>query len=310
MTSQEKRNRNLFISLIVLSVLTLIVFWKVTKNESSIDGSLFRVDDLNQIDQVRLERNGVVDLKYDGARWKVNNELADPGLIDVLFATLQQAVPVRPVARAQQDSVQQRLKSDGVKVSLLSGDQVQLRFTAGGNARKSQAYFQKENDIPYQVTIPGYRVYVSGIFELDKNGWKDKHVFQLNWRNFKSLEARFSGSSNDDFDVKFIDGFFSVEGMAAVDTTRLNDFLDAVSLLTVYTYSSDSLLTDSLKNSSPKMTIKVSDVADREYVLFLFPSPSTNGAIYGIVNSNQLAVFERKQIEPVLKIRSFFQQNQ
>ena len=51
-------------------------------------------------------RTGNVTLKYNGSRWKVNDEFnADPIMIDVLFATLQQAEPRRPLAASLKDSV-------------------------------------------------------------------------------------------------------------------------------------------------------------------------------------------------------------
>ncbi len=41
------------------------------------------------------------------------------------------------------------------------------------------------------MNIPGYRVYVSGIFELDESGWREKRVFAFNWQNFQKLDAHF-----------------------------------------------------------------------------------------------------------------------
>lgn len=305
--TQEKRNRNLLISLIVLLAIT-VGYWASTQNKnSSADADLFQVEDLTLIDRVIFEKGGQqFELKFDGIRWKVDEEQADQGLVDVLFATLKQAKPLRPVARTLQDTVQSLLRSEGIKVSLFVETETELTFLAGGNSRKSQSYFQKENDAVYIMTIPGYRVYTSGIFELDKFGWKDKHVFQLNWRNFKSLESKSSRSSNDDFDVKFIDGYFSIDGMVAVDTTKLNDYLDAVSLLTVDEYAVNQKVTDSLMNLPPDLRIHVSDVAGKEHTLELYFSPAAMGNITGIINSTQLALFNRKRLESILKNRAYF----
>lgn len=305
--TQEKRNRNLLISLIVLLTIT-IGYWVSTQfKNSAADADLFQVEDLTLIDRVTFEKGDQqIELRFDGIRWKIDEEQADQGLVDVLFATLKQAKPLRPVARTLQDTVQSFLRSDGIKVSLFAETKTELTFLAGGNSRKSQSYFQKENDPAYIMTIPGYRVYVSGIFELDKFGWKDKHVFQLNWRNFQGLESRSSGSSKDDFDVKFMDGFFSIDGMAAVDTTKLNDYLDAVSLLTVDEYALNQKMTDSLLNLPPVLRILVSDVAGKEHTLELYYSPSATGTITGIINSTQLAFFNRKRLEPILKKRAYF----
>jgi hypothetical protein len=306
LTQQEKRNRNLLLALIALSAMTIAYYWLAGREQSVVDSTLFQVTDLTVVDRVLLEREGEqVELHYDGTRWLVNNELADRSMIEVLFATLQQARPVRPVAKALQDSVRRTVEDSGAKVSLFAEGKPELSFLAGGNARKTQAWFKKEkSDDVYIMAIPGYRVYVSGIFELDNAGWKDKYVFQLNWRNFQGLETRFPESPDDDFDVGFRDGYFSIEGLARVDTTKLNDFLDAVSLLTVDEYRKFSA--GEQPESRPSMTILVHDVARRQYRLDLYGASGQTGPINGIINGSQPAVFDRKKLDPILRKRDFF----
>lgn len=307
MSNAENRNRNLLISLVMLSVITLAYCWYAQRDRSAVDKALFQVNRLDEADQVVLERGSdKVVLKFDGARWLVNDEAADRNLIDVLFATFSQMQPVRPLARAQQDSVKQKLLAEAVHVKVMAGEEVLKSFVAGGNARKTQAYlFQPDGDV-YVVTIPGYRVYVSGIFELDKNGWKDKLAFQINWRNFQSLSASFPRSPADNFNVSFKDGFFRVEELPATDTTRLNDFLDAVSFLTVDSYVSDQTLFDSLRAASPALTLSLRDVSNRSFVLSLYPDPRDPSKIPGIIDSTQLAWFDRRALDGILKTRSHF----
>lgn len=100
MSGAENRNRNLLISLLVLSVATLGYYWYSQRDRSGVNKALFQIDRLDEVDQVVLTRGSdEVVLKFDGTRWLVNDEIADRNLIDVLFATLQQAQPVRPLAQ-------------------------------------------------------------------------------------------------------------------------------------------------------------------------------------------------------------------
>lgn len=307
MSGAENRNRNLLISLLVLSVATLGYYWYSQRDRSGVNKALFQIDRLDEVDQVVLTRGSdEVVLKFDGTRWLVNDEIADRNLIDVLFATLQQAQPVRPLAQALQDSVKQHLQAEAVQVRVLAGEEVLKTFVAGGNARKTQAYFFQPDEDVYLVTIPGYRVYVSGIFELDKNGWKDKHAFQINWRNFQSLSASFPRSPADNFNVRFKDGFFRVDELPETDTTRLNDYLDAVSFLMVDSYISNKAILDSLGSASPTMTISLRDVANRSFVLSLYPDPREPSKILGITDSTQLAWFHRRLLEGILRTRDHF----
>src|SRR5688572_17083538 len=178
---QEKRNKRLAILLVVLLGTTASVYW-FGKSESGyeVDPAIFKQVDLNTVDEVVLESpSGKIDLKYEGAKWKVNKTFnANPERINVLFATLQQAEAKRPVALSLQDSLTTVLQKSGVKVTLRTAGETNEVFYAGGNESKNQAYFVMENTtVPYVVTIPGYRVYVAGIFELAESEWRDKYVF-------------------------------------------------------------------------------------------------------------------------------------
>jgi len=305
---QEKYNRNLFVALLVLVVITLVYIGFSKRERSVVDINTFQLSDLTAIDEVTLEQGGhKTTLNFDGVRWNVNGELADRNLIDVLFATLQQAKPVRPVANALLDSVSRALQSSAVKVNLKAEGNNALTFFAGGNPRKSVSYFQKEGEQEvYVMVIPGYRVYVSGIFELDKQGWKDRHVFQLNWRNFKSLQATFPESAKDDFKVSFMDNFFSIESMTAVDTTKLNDYLDAVSLFIADEYLDDQETRDRIQGTTPFLTITVTDIGGKSYTLGLYQTGPVAGKVYGLINQSQLAYFDRKRLEAILKPRHSF----
>src|SRR5690349_16441857 len=97
-------------------------------------------------------------------------------LISVLFCTIQQTWPKRKVTSQIEESIKTQVKNNGVKVSLFAGQSLEKTFYAGGNANKTQAYFiDTETDEIYIMEIPGYRVYVSGILELDESGWRDKY---------------------------------------------------------------------------------------------------------------------------------------
>jgi hypothetical protein len=253
-----------------------------------------------------LQNGDTITLSFNGSRWKVNDTwYADRDMIDVLFATLQQASPKRPVSKAQQDSLVDMLQRHGVKVELYSKGITVGSILAGGNASKTQAYFCKPEDKKvYLVNIPGYRVYVSGIFELNESGWREKRVFAFNWQNFQQLEAHFPQNPKQDFKVVMKDMQVGIPGVAAPDTARLNDFLDAVSLLTVDEYLDSSPLLDSLLSVEPIQILTVSDISNRNFTLKLYPS--ANQAVTGQINATQWADFEGRKIRRILVPKDFF----
>jgi hypothetical protein len=310
---QKKRNIRLLISLGVLVIAITVLFFILNKDvQQTVDINLFRVADFTQIDKVVITKQGEsAELKFDGTRWKVNNELADRRMIDVLFATLQQAVPKRPVAESLQDSISTMLTKEGSLVSLFIGDDLLLRFHVGGNATKTETYFKSnEADQPYVVVIPGYRVYAGGVFELEEGDWKDKYVFSFNWRNFQSLKARYPQNSKNDFEIAMGKTYYEVSGITSVDTTKLNDFLDAVSLLTVDQYVKSEMTSDydSILKAQPILEMNVSDVSGKTYTL-AFYEINDNALVLGVIQGTQLAFLDRRKLGGIVKNRNWFAKN-
>jgi hypothetical protein len=303
----QKRNKVLLISLTAMLALIIFLSWRNTSADHvEIDKDIFLLEDYKTIDNVILESTGrKVDLKFNGTRWKVNEQHpADRNLISVLFATLEQAKAKRKISPSNKDSLQRVIQNNGVKISLFAGQSLQQEFYAGGNDAKTQAWFyDPASQESYVMEIPGYRVYVSGIFELDENGWRDKYVFNFNWRNFSGLEVKFPSKPSENFKVGISKDFFGIEGLDA-DTAKLNTFLDNVSLLTVDRYVSDSMLRDSLQRVRPQLEIVVKDIANKEYALSIFAS--VNPEIAGLVPENQLAYFNARKIQAIVRPRSFF----
>ena len=287
----------------------LAVFWWIQpENRLDIDQDVFRVPDLSRISRVDLKSDSAsVSLTYDGGFWRVNDSLsADANMIRVLFATLQQATPKRTVSGTTRDSILTSLEENGVMVSLYEEDQLRKQFLAGGNPAKTVAYFaDAQSREVYVMTIPGYRVYVSGILELGANGWRDKFVFNFNWRNFKNLAVRFPGRPAENFTVSMQKDFFGIEGMAEADTSRLNTFLDDISLLTVDEYVPEPVLRDSLQRVRPEVDITVTDIGNRTYRLRIFDADDS-GRVFAVIQDAQVGVFDRRKIQPLIKPKSFF----
>jgi hypothetical protein len=295
----------------LLIVATVVIAWMSAQPDVAIDKSIFKVEDLKAIDKIMLvSGKGKIELKFNGTRWRINDQYeADKNLIDVLFATLQQAEPKRPVSSSLKDSLANALEKNGVKISLFSLDQQEFTFFAGGNLQKTQAYFKKQGDeTPYIMIIPGYRVYTSGIFELEENGWRDKRIFNFNWRNFKSLTATFTDVPNQNFQVTFIDHYFGIEGIKSVDTTKLNNYLDAVSLLTADAFIEKNSLKniDSLLAQAPQVTIQVTDVANRQYELSVYGARGNSSSLLGKIGGDQFIILNPRKLTEILRKKDYF----
>jgi hypothetical protein len=305
-----RKNKALLVLLMIMVAVTFVVAWTGReKPDPAVDKLYLKSVDLKSIDEVILKGSSgerEVRLSYQGSRWKVNDSLnAEADMIDILFATLQQAEPKRPLSGAINDSISKILESKGVEVSLRSQGQAALSFFAGGNESKTQSYFKKKGEsMVYIMTIPGYRVYVSGIFELKANDWRNKNVFAFNWRNFKTLRASFKKSEGN-FTVAFNDQYFGIEGVHEVDTSKLNTYLDQVSLLKVDAFASVNKSLDSLGKTQPLCTITVEDIGKKQYSLEIFDREAGQ-QVYGRINHREWALFNTRKIIPILRPKEFF----
>jgi hypothetical protein len=284
------------------------VFW-INNSDSTqgVEKNLFQVEEFKLIDRVEMKSSShEVVLKFADNRWRVDDQYAaDRNMVDVLFATMQQAEPKRPVAASMQDSKSRVLDRDGVLVSLYEGTELKKEFIAGGNPQRSQAYFKNIGETtPYIMVIPGYRVYTSGILELDANGWRDKYIFTLNWQNsFKRLEATFPDPKKD-FAIVMENRLPVIEGMAAVDTAKLYTFLDDVSLLTADEFTSNAY---SALIGVPLVKIEIKDIAGRSYSVGFYPRQPQSSQFPGKVHGADAALFESGKVERIYKPRQFFE---
>ncbi len=310
--NQEKRNTRLLISLLLLTTGAITVFFLQQREApAAVDARIFKVEDPAKIDHVLLESvKGTVKLNFDGTRWRVNDRYdADRRMVDVLFATLEGAVPKRSVAASRRDSVNDRLKSDGITVSLFEGTAIKMKFQAGGNIQKDEAYFKlPESSGGYVMTIPGYRVYVSQIFDLDENGWRDKRIFNFSWINFSRLQAAFPSGPESDFTISRQNRLLTILGMEKADTARIMTYVDDVSLLAADQIISpgSSKSYDSLAQTTPALSIEIRDIANRAYRLTLFTPTKGEAMILGKGLEDDLVLFDRKKIFRVIKKKAYF----
>jgi Domain of unknown function (DUF4340) len=274
-----------------------------------VNPDLFKLAETENIDHVVLQSTGkTIDLKFENNHWKVNNTWeADTRMIKVLFATLKQVEPRRPVAASLRDSVKSLLEQKGIRVSL-SGGGVSKSFLSGGNTLKTETWFLKDGDSqPYSMIIPGYRVYVAGILELDESGWRNKRIFDFNWQNFKSLTSGYPKDPKQGFEIGRKDRSLGIKDMPEADTTKLNNYVDAVSLLFATRFvPAGQSKTDSLVKVAPAVKIEITDIANRSYVLELFAPGKKDSEIYGRLGDGQMVALDKSSVAEIVRRREYF----
>jgi hypothetical protein len=303
---QEKRNKQqIIVFLVLLAGLVAALTFKPGGSGFDIPADYYREFNLREVDRIVMRSpEKEVSLRVDRSRWLVNDDFpADRGLVEVLFATLQQAEPKRPVASSIRDSLARTLREKGVQVTLFTNNDQVGAFFAGGNAAKTQAYFLKEgDDQPHLMVIPGYRVYVSGIFELPAIQWREKLIFDFNWTTFRKLETTFRNPAGN-FTVEMARNHAVISGVAEPDTARLNTFLDELSLLRAEEYLERNSLLDSIAKSRALAEYRIADIGGRIYSLKVFEFGED---FVGLTHQGQFAVLPRNDLVTLLRPKEFF----
>lgn len=307
----KRRNQFLTVILLVLCGTSAILFVNSRRGPTlKIDSDLFKVQASQKIDRVTLQRGDQkINLDFENGKWRVNNLWdADGSMIKVLFATASQVEPRRPVAITLMDSVKHELQKHGVHVMMSEQGAVKTGFTAGGNSLKTEAWFLKDGDTqPYVMTIPGYRVYVSGIFELDESGWRNKRVFDFNWRNFKSLSTSYPKEKDQSFEIELRGRDLAIRGIEQADTAKLADYVDAISLLFASKFiSPNDRRVDSLKQAVPAAEIVITDIGKSTYSLGLFAPAKNDEQVFGRLGNGEVVALDKNDVARIVRRKDYF----
>ena len=308
---QRKKNIRLLIILITLMVVTTGVYFIPEEGgNAGIDRSLFTVD-VSSIDKVVLESKDLKNiLSFDGVQWQLNGQYeASPRMVTVLFSILSQVKAKRRAAVQQNDSLTRVLRKQGVKVSLYGGSSLLQQYYVAGNKEKTATYFmQADGEVPYLIHLPGYRTYIAQLFEMPAKNWRSRIAFPMNWRNLKSITTSYPGKGGEGFQILLDRGFLRMPQVKEVDTAKVSDYVQEVSIsyLDEFIATGEDQAYDSLAQTTPELLIEVSDIGDDILRLELFPLLEGRTHRLGLLNDQDLCLFESTRIRKLFKTEGYF----
>jgi hypothetical protein len=148
---------------------------------------------------------------------------------------------------------------------------------------------------------------VGGIFELPVSGWRNKRIFDFNWRNFKSLSATYTADPSQNFDIEMQGRYFGIKNLAAADTSKLNNYLDALSLLMAERFIiTRQASIDSLLAGVPLARIEIKDIASRSYQLDVYASQKSVREVVGRLGNGDVIVLGKEAASEVVKKKDYF----
>ncbi len=306
--NQRTKNIRLIIVWLVLLLVTIAAFvFDEQGDQISVPRDVFAVEDVSTIDEVVFSSSGFSNrLIFTNGQWVVNDTYkADPQRVTVLFAILKQNKVRRKVSASKKSEVDSIMKGQGIEIKFLESGSVTKQFNVVG--KDGLTYFSDDRDT-YIMEIPGYRVDLAGIFQLDEGGWRNPLVFDINWANLQEVNMLFPGRERDQFDVVYKRRYYTIKQLPDVDSTKLTNFLDDVSLLFVNDYLDD----DELKaykdlTREPMATIIVKDVGSNYHTLTIYQEIEGEDQIIGSIDSTDYGVFDFEMIRKILRPKRYFE---
>ncbi len=292
----NKSNKRLIvlIALLVVANVWLMLSDGIGSTDHA-DRLLFTLNDTSQVDQIIIAGSEEpIRIQRAGGQWTLNEDhQVDEGMRRLLLSILQR-VSVRKLVDA--------IPSDSVAVSITGG--INKEFLVFSNPTKTRTYFHlPASGQSYEVEIPGYNEYLGGIFELSENQWRDRMVMDENWRSIKSLVLDYEEPDLSDISITFNGQFFVVEGVSAIDSSQVVDYLNQFQVFEVNEIISANKFPvyDSLSRTTPLATLTINSIRSEDpRQLFFFP-PIGNAPYQLITNpKGELMVLESNRVNQIL----------
>ena len=309
--NQKKKNIGLIILIVLLTASAVILYFAGgPSTRVNFDATKFTVQDTAAITKITISGNSVNNtLEEINGTWWVNNKyLLDPSMKKVLMAVLYNVRIHRTAPKNQVTAIKKELDNSGYKVSIYGNDNLIESFTAGGN-NISISYFMNDDADPYVVHLPGYDSYVTGIFQVSENDWRDRLVFSTSWMGLKKLAMEYPGKKQDDFTITSGKNLPVVEGIARPDTTNLMQYVEMFQTFAVDQYLDSGRVAkyDSLAMTRPWAVLTVDAISlTRPCTIEFFPRLNGDRLMVGKLQGNQIVLFSYDRIKEIFKSHSYF----
>ncbi len=293
-----------------MTLTTLVYFTGLVSNHVSFDKKKFTLDENTIITSVYIAGEGIDNkLEYVDGLWEINSRYAiDNGMRDVFFAVLSQVEIRRPVPLTQKDSIADALKANGLKVTIQNNSELVKAYFVGGDEERFITYFIMDgDDDPYIMQIPGYLSFIAGIYDASENDWRDRFIWPVDWSRLKALKVVYENGAKKDLDFKYRDNFIAVVGVNTMDTSAVMDYLQGVANLQAYSFlEQENKYSEWAVPENKMIRIEIEQIANNNYKLDLYRIPDDENFYLGILNGTEGMLFQRPDIDILMKIKEDF----
>lgn len=269
--------QNLGLIFLVVALISGISWMLLTNSNSTLGKELqnFSIEDTSAIDKIFIaDKNGNSSTltRISAGEWKVNDtyRVRQDGINTLLF-TLHKMKVRNPVGKALEPKVLRDLSGPvQKKVEVYSkGKLIKTIYVGNESVDKLGTYMLLEDSsAPFEVHIPGHRGFLQSRFIVEQDIWRDQAIFRYDYRDIRSISARYPENPTQDFDLKYDGKHVNVfmpggaNPLAGLDTLRAMQYLNefrTINFEFVVVESFPKQTRDSILASTPFVMIRVTD---------------------------------------------------
>jgi hypothetical protein len=300
MTKSQSNTNIVLLSVWIVLVLLTILAYSYNPYErisTSFEKNLFAIENANQSIS-RIELNGkdfMNTLENSENAWTVNEEyLLDGSMQKVFFKLLEQVSIQRRITGENSDIIKQNVLDSGVQVHIYGDEGLVNSYKVGGDFQSMRSYFVKEEKV-YLMQLPGYQSYVSGIFEVPENDWRDRVIFDGIWQDMVSLKI--NRPNDEEIEFLYDDRLLRIQNQQA-DTVEVMNFVERFNYFFVDQFlPEDHIALEKKESFEDAGTIKIEGLnKDKSLKLKLYKNPDFNAYLVNI-NGSEWAAIRNERME-------------
>jgi hypothetical protein len=242
--------------IVTLSLLSVLAIFAYIANSSSsnsrvldITPEYFAIKDSLSIRTIILStaQNQKVELSASPGGWLVNGQYRASELnLGRLLYILKNVRAKRELTNASSKSTIERIRNEGVRIKVMSGDKVLNEFiTDNGEITSSSCFYDIKTNKAYFVELPNVHTdHFSNFFKTDPNLWRSRLITNNSLKSLVTLTSNLAGK-----EVKFTykNAFFEIPNVKNIDSNTVGMYL-----IQFRNLECDGFLEDSLKRFCTK----------------------------------------------------------
>lgn len=316
-----KNNKFLLATLLIL--VAIAVYFFVSKSSGTIKNELkdFAIKDTASIDKIFISdyTGDKSTLTRGDNYWVVDGtHKARPESIELILNTIYRLAVKSPVAKAAQNNVIREIATKSIKVELYQGGEKPTKtYYIGGATQDSQGTYMvletngERSSVPYIMHLPGFYGFLNTRFFASSLQWRDAAIFTYQPEEIKSIEVEYYEKPEESFRIEknmnqlsVIDGL-TKQPMKNIDTNKVYQYMSMYEKVYYEMVVLDELKPiqqDSIKNTNPIFTIKLTDIYGKSTQIKAFhmrnyknlmdnqgnPHPYDLDRMYGLLNDELL----------------------